>query len=151
VAPEDAADIVQEVFTAVARSADTFQRRNPSDSFRAWLATIARNKIRDHFRRQRDAPAAKGGTAVQQQLQQLPEPDEPEEASQVESLLSHRALELVRVEFEERTWQAFWRTGVDGEFPADVAEDLGMSVFAVYQAKSRVLRRLRRELAELGD
>ena len=63
--------------------------------------------------------------------------------------LSRRGLDLVRAEFENRTWEAFWRTAVEGHAPAHVAEDLGMSVPAVYKAKSRVLRRLRQELDEL--
>ena len=58
----------------------------------------------------------------------------------------HRAAELVRAEFEDRTWQAFWRIVIDGHSPAHVAEDLGMSLHAVYKAKSRVLVRLRQEL-----
>ena len=63
--------------------------------------------------------------------------------------LSRRALDLVRAEFENRTWEAFWRTAIDGQRPAHVADDLGMSLNAVYKAKSRVLRRLRRELGDL--
>jgi len=58
-------------------------------------------------------------------------------------------LETIRAEFESRTWQAFWRTTVDGRAPAHVAEDLEMSVAAVYMAKSRVLCRLRQVMGEL--
>jgi len=58
-------------------------------------------------------------------------------------------LELVRGEFEERTWQAFWRAAVQGQAPADIATDLGMSPAAVRKVKSRVLRRLREELGDL--
>ncbi len=57
-----------------------------------------------------------------------------------------RALELVRGEFEVTTWQAFWRTTVDGQNPADVGRELGLSAGAVRQAKYRVLRRLRQEM-----
>ncbi len=59
-----------------------------------------------------------------------------------------RGIELVRAEFEDRTWKVFWRSAVEGEPTADIARDLGISANAVRQAKSRVLRRLR---AELGD
>ena len=62
------------------------------------------------------------------------------------SVLSRQALEMVRSQFEDQTWNAFWRTTVDGQSPADVACDLQLSVWSVYQAKSRVLRRLRAEL-----
>jgi len=146
---DDAADVVQEVFAAVAARVADFRRERPGDSFAAWLGTIARNKIRDHFRRSRRRPAARGGTDAQQQFLQVPEPAELTRLSDAGGPLSRRALELVRAEFENRTWEAFLRTAVDGQPPAGVAEDLGMSVTAVYKAKSRVLRRLRQELAEL--
>src|SRR5438093_7055120 len=62
VAQQDIVDVVQEVFTAVARSLDRFRKEQPNDTFRGWLATIARNKVRDYFRRRGDEPAAVGGT-----------------------------------------------------------------------------------------
>jgi len=60
-----------------------------------------------------------------------------------------RALELIRAEFEDRTWQAFWRVTVDGQPTKDVAQELGVTPSAVRLAKSRVLRRLREELGDL--
>jgi RNA polymerase sigma-70 factor (ECF subfamily) len=149
---EDAADVVQEVFSSVAAQAAKIRRHSPSDSFTAWLATITRNKIRDHFRRRHGQPEARGGTDAQEQFLQIAELSElsqPSSRARAEGLLSRRALDLVRAEFENRTWEAFWRTAVAGQRPADVAEDLGISVNAVYKAKSRVLRRLRRELGDL--
>jgi RNA polymerase sigma-70 factor (ECF subfamily) len=65
--------------------------------------------------------------------------------------LYQRALNLLRTDFAESTWQAFLATAVDGRSAADVAEDLGMTVGAVYVAKSRVLARLREELAGLEE
>ena len=149
VASADAADLVQEVFSSVATHVADFRREGSGDSFGAWLGTITRNKVRDFYRRRRDRPAARGGTDAQQQFLQIPEPpdfSQPSHQPTREGLLSRQALDLVRAEFENRTWEAFWRTTVDGQKPADVAEDLGMSLHAVYKAKSRVLRRLRREL-----
>ena len=65
-----------------------------------------------------------------------------------EKIISHRAVELVRGEFEPRTWDAWYKTAVEGRRPADVADEMGMTLHAVYKAKSRVLLRLRRELGE---
>ena len=59
------------------------------------------------------------------------------------------SIAMVRAQFSEHVWAAFWRTTVDAQPAAEVAEELAMSVAAVYQAKSRVLRRLRRDLREL--
>lgn len=60
-----------------------------------------------------------------------------------------RSIQWVRAESEERTWQAFWRVMADGQRPAGVAQELDMSPAAVYQAKARILRRLRQHLSEL--
>ncbi len=152
--PEDAADVVQEVFGAVAGHIAGFRRRRPGDSFTAWLATITRSKICDFFRRRRDRPEARGGTDAQQLLLEIPDiPDFSQESGHgaARDMLPRRALELVRAEFENRTWEAFWRAAVDGHAAADIAEDLGMTLHAVYKAKSRVLRRLRQELDGLLD
>ena len=65
-----------------------------------------------------------------------------------EPLLTRGILDLVRAEFEQRTWDAFWKTTVEGRPATDVGQELGMSANAVYLAKSRVLRRLREELVD---
>lgn len=149
---EDVADVVQEVFRAVAQSLSTFHKSRPGDTFRGWLRVITRNKVRDHFRKERGQPRAAGGSSAQRHLTELPDllsdGDEPCSPGADGGLL-HRALELVRAEFEVLTWQAFWRTAVDGQAPVDVAAALGLTVNAVYKARSRVLRRLREELGEL--
>ncbi len=67
----------------------------------------------------------------------------------VETSLLHRALEIIRPDFEDRTWQAFWRATVEGHTAADIAQDFGMTPRAVRQAKYRVLQRLRTELDDL--
>ena len=151
---EDAADVGQEVFAAVAGKVRQFRRDRPGDSFRGWLWTITRNKIRDHFRRRCGEAEARGGTDAQQQLAQVP--DQPPDDSpatgprpQEESILEHRAMELIRAGVEDRTWRAFWLVAVDGRAAPDVAEELGMSVQAVYDAKYRVRRRIRQELGDL--
>ena len=59
------------------------------------------------------------------------------------------AAEQVRGHFQDRTWQAFWQTAVEARPPREVAEALGLSVGAVYIAKSRVLTRLRKEIRQV--
>lgn len=148
----DAADVVQDVFAAVAADVGRFRRDRPGDSFGAWLRTITRHRVYDHFRRRQGQPGADGGTSAYQRLLNLAETEEEPSAAppvEKEPRFSRRVLESIRAEFEPRTWDAFWRIVVDGQSPGEVAAALGMSLPAVYQAKSRVLRRLRRELGGL--
>ncbi len=58
-------------------------------------------------------------------------------------------MELVKAEFEEVTWQAFWMTTIDGLSAAITAERLNLSLASVYQARTRVLRKLRQRISEL--
>lgn len=150
----DAEDIVQEVFQAVAAGLDNFRHERAGDTFRGWLRSITRHKVLDYLRRQQHQPAAQGGTDAQRRLQQVADletslPDDSDDPADEMTRLYHRALELVRSEFEERTWQAFWRAAVESQAPADIATDLGMTAAAVRKAKSRVLRRLREEIGDL--
>ncbi|HUG93510.1 MAG TPA: sigma-70 family RNA polymerase sigma factor [Planctomycetaceae bacterium] len=151
--PPDAADVMQDVFAAVHGAIGRFERDPHGGTFRGWLWTIARNKIHDHFRRAAGQAAAAGGTDAARRLDQVPESWDDESADPRDrgalSGLYRRALEFVRSEFEERTWQAFWRSVVEDEPAAEIAADLGISANAVRQYKSRVLRRLRQELGDL--
>jgi RNA polymerase sigma-70 factor (ECF subfamily) len=149
----DIADIVQDVFQAVFMRVAGFRKEREGDTFRGWLRRITQNKVLDHLRRLGREPPGIGGSEAQTRLAQLPFPQAPEEDGNadepVERGLFLRALELIREDFEERTWQAFWRTAVEGESPRDVAEALSMSAGAVRVAKCRVLHRLREELGEV--
>jgi RNA polymerase sigma-70 factor (ECF subfamily) len=147
---EDAADVVQEVFRAVLTHIGGYEHGPRPGSFRAWLWTITRNKLNDHWRGQQRQPRAAGGTDAQQRLQQLPDldPDSAVEPAGTGGLVLRRALELIRGHFEERSWHAFWGVTIEGRSPADVAADLGMSVNAVYVARSRILAYLRQELGD---
>jgi RNA polymerase sigma-70 factor (ECF subfamily) len=146
---EDAADLVQNVWSAVAAHIGQF--RHQGGAFRGWLWTIARNKVADHFRKGKAEPAAAGGTDARKFIETVPEREPLDETGVEESQLLHRALEQIRPEFEERTWRAFWRMTVDGQTAADVGQELGLAANAVHQAKFRVLRRLREEMAGLVE
>ena len=84
----------------------------------------------------------------------MPEqPPEPENESGTREIgrLRRRALSLMEQNFDRQTWHAFWRFVVQGDSASDIAADLGVSIWAVYKAKSRVLQRLRAELDGLMD
>jgi RNA polymerase sigma-70 factor (ECF subfamily) len=151
-ADADTADVFQEVFQAVAVNLHRFHRDQAGGTFRGWLHTITHNKVRDHFRDRRHQPAAAGGSEVQQQLLQVPDPlladDDPSEEDLKRRQLL-QALEWIAGDFEQRTWQAFWKVQIEGQDTADVARELNMTPAAVRKAKYRVLQRLREELKDL--
>ena len=152
---DDAADIFQEVFASVAAAIGRFQHQQQGGRFRGWLWTITRRKIQDHYRSLASREEARGGTDAQQWLAAVPEqPDEDghdeEDRSQLSGLFV-RALGMVKAEFEDRTWQAFWQVVVEKRPAQEVALDLGISANGVRQAKSRVLRRMRVVMGELGE
>lgn len=149
-AGHDASDVVQEVFASVARGIGRFERVKGEGSFRSWLATITRNRIRDHYRRCAKQPVGAGGTEALQHMQQVRDwLDQSISEANLNESLPRRVLELVESEFTPVTWQAFWLSTVEGISAADVASRLQLNVASVYQAKSRVLRRFRQRLSDI--
>ena len=71
--PDDASDVMQNVFQTLTSNLGRFERRNGSDSFRGWLYTITKNKIRDHFRTLQGRERALGGTIAQEMMQEFPD------------------------------------------------------------------------------
>jgi RNA polymerase sigma-70 factor (ECF subfamily) len=151
--PADRDDVAQGVFTAAATGLGGFRRDRPGDTFRGWLRAITRNEIVLHFRRNRGQVQATGGSDAWRDLQDVAErPDAEADGEETEvGRVYRRAVEQVRGEFEDRTWQAFWLVTIECRAPADLIETLGMSPAAIRQAKSRVLRRLKQEMGELLD
>jgi len=147
----DAGDVVQNVFAAVHRSIDKFRRERDGDSFRGWLWTVTRNEVVSLLRKQDGQPQAVGGTTAQLHIQQLPEEfssDKAPEDDGEQYRLLRRALVNLRPQFDEKTWQAFWRTAVDGQKSADVAEELGLAATTVREYKRRVLKQLWQYMAD---
>jgi RNA polymerase sigma-70 factor (ECF subfamily) len=146
---EDCEDVVQEVFLTVAARVGDFECRRERGPFRGWLWTITRHKLGDWFRRCRKREQCAGGSTALRDLEALPEEElspSPDAAGREE--LHRRVLDLIRSEFEDRSWQAFWQVVIEGHNPADVAAELGMTRNAVYIAKSRILHRLHEVLGD---
>jgi RNA polymerase sigma-70 factor (ECF subfamily) len=144
----DAADLVQDVFAVLVKQLPLFNY-DRNKSFRAWLRTVTLNKWRERQRRRVVATVTDDNPA----LAGLASPASPEALDEAEynQHLTRRALQLMQVEFPPATWKACWEVVVAGRRAAAVAVELGLSVGAVYTAKSRVLRKLREELAGLLD
>jgi RNA polymerase sigma-70 factor (ECF subfamily) len=147
----DAADLTQEVLRNVMRAARKLEYDATRGSFRGWLFTVTRNKLIDWREKQSRGQAA-GGTSAQEVFTQQPAPED--EALWDQEFRRHvfaAAAEQVRQEFEGTSWQAFWSTAVEGKKAPEVAHALGLSVGAVYIAKSRIQARLKERVSELCD
>ncbi len=144
----DAADVVQDVFAAVHGRVGAFDRDREGGTFRGWLRTITRHKVSDCLRKHQRHPTAEGGTDALDRLNQAAVPEDDDAAAD-DAGVTRRGLDLIRAEFTEKTWAAFHGTALDGRPAAEVARELGMSLGAVYIARTRVFKRLREELQGL--
>jgi RNA polymerase sigma-70 factor (ECF subfamily) len=145
----DAADLTQEVLRAVTRGAGRLDYDPARGSFRGWLFTLARNKLRNFLTRRRQHDRGAGGTDAHRLLEAQPDPHDLEAElwdGEYRRRLFAWAAERVRAECHETTWLAFWRTAVEGRPAEEVSGELGMTVAAVYVAKSRVMARLREQV-----
>jgi RNA polymerase sigma-70 factor, ECF subfamily len=140
---QDAADLVQDVLIVLVQKMPEFQYQQ-GRSFRGWMRTVLLNKWRD--RPQRGAPAP-----LESQIEERLDSSDGLEEREYRLYVMGRALRLMAADFEPATWQACWETVVCSRSAAEVAKELGITVNAVYLAKSRVLSRLRRDLDGLLD
>jgi RNA polymerase sigma factor (sigma-70 family) len=144
--PADAADLAQEVFRAVAGAIDRYDPDPARGSFRGWLFRIARNLMINLLAARRVRPQATGDSDVQEMIERVPAPDGEDTTffdAEYRRRVFHWAVDQVRSDFRPSTWQAFWLTAVEGQPPKSAAIAAGISVGAVYIAKSRVMARLR--------
>ena len=148
----DIADVLQDVLASVARAIRSFEYQPQSGRFRAWLYTVTRNAYNDFVTSAKKRPVATGDSQFRQSvLDGVAANDEEQWDRDWEQARFQWAVSRVQHEFEASTWQAFWKVAVEGRGSSAVAAELGLSVGAVYIAKSRVTSRLRREIEELGD
>jgi len=149
----DAADLTQEVLKVVSRSVARFEYSAQRGGFRRWLWTIARNEMKDLVGRLKRGPRGTGDTEARRMLSELASPSEDFDVweADYQQTLLHWAAERVQMDVQATTWRAFWSVAVDGRRPEEVAASLGISVGAVYIAKSRVVKRLRELIESLED
>jgi RNA polymerase sigma factor (sigma-70 family) len=150
----DAADLTQEVLLAIAQKAGSWHYDRAQGSFRGWLYGVTRNKIARFLGRRPHQPIGSGDSNAQQRLAEQPSPEPDLEAAWEEEYrqqLFRLAVKQVQPQFAEKTWQAFWRTAIEGKSGAVVAAELGLSVGAVYVARSRVLARLTQQIQRMRN
>jgi RNA polymerase sigma factor (sigma-70 family) len=150
----DAADLTQDVLGIVARSIQKLEYDSRRGSFRGWLFTIVRNRVRNFVTRRRPYEQGTGDTGAHNLLQEQPDPSEDPDRSweqDFERRLFACAAKYVQGRVHDWTWQAFWQTTVAGASAKEVAGRLKMTVAAVYLAKSRVMAQLKERIQELRE
>jgi RNA polymerase sigma factor (sigma-70 family) len=144
----DAADLMQDVMRSVSKAIQRLDYDRRQGMFRGWLFTITRNKIFNHLSAKRIRPQASGDENTNRLLESQPDGNDGSDDWEMEyqRRLAAIAMERIRGEFQENTWQAFRLTAIEGVAAAEAAKKVGMSPGAIYVAKSRVLARLKEEV-----
>ena len=144
----DADDLIQEVLLAVSKDLKSFDHNGRPGAFRTWLRTILAHRLRNFWRSRGRRPQARGDSDIDRRLDQLEDPASELSAiwdQQHDKYVAQQLLSMTQSSFEQRTWTAFRRVALEGARPDAVAKELGVSLNAVFIAKSRVLSRLRQE------
>lgn len=147
----DAADLTQEVLSTVSRTVRGLDYDASRGSFRGWLFTMVQRKLLNFVAARARHPQGTGDTGMLEHLHRQPAPEENVQDlwdQAYEQQLFAWASAQVRPHVEARTWQAFWRTAVDGEKAKTVGERLGLTEAAVRLAKSRVMARIKKVIAQ---
>ena len=150
----DADDLSQEVLLAIFQSVAEFDHNGNAGAFRAWIKQILVNRLRNYWRRKTRDLSISAGTSIDERLGEL---DDPESALSLLWNQEHdqhvlaALLRSVERHFTPDTWNAFIRVALDGAKANVVVEELGISLNAVFVAKSRVLNRLRQEAEGLVE
>jgi RNA polymerase sigma-70 factor (ECF subfamily) len=149
----DAADLSQDVLTAVAGAIDRLEYDPRRGAFRNWLFTVVRRKLLSWRRAESIRPHGGDPALDENFLEQCPSNDQAdaEWESEWERSRFAWACDQVRAVVSETTWQAFWRTAMDGQPVKAVAANLGLTVAAIYVARSRVVARLKELIQSVAE
>lgn len=146
--PLDAEDIAQETLATFATAVREGRYDRARGRLSHWLFGIAHNQIRHHRRRE----ARRHHILARDDA----EPDEVADPAAArlwehswDAFVAEACLRQVRAEFTPETVRAFEHVVLGERSPREVAPELGVDVKAVYNAKHRVLRRVREIRAEL--
>ncbi len=153
-----AEELTQAVLVKLVEAMPTFVYDNRRGRFRNWLRTLVRSAVVDHRRRQGRRPGDQGSgdTAVRRALANLPDRETLNADKMADALAEQydraqrvrEACDRIKTRVGEQTWRAFWLKTVDGLPGVKIAEQLGMTVGAVYQAGSRVRSMIEKEIGD---
>ena len=142
----DAADLVQDVLSIVFRRLPDFQY-DAAGSFRGWLRTVTLNKFREK-KRKKVTEVSIASNSVLEQIASLQRAESTWDLDYGQMLLQ-QTMELMEPDFHPGTWQALRAVMAEGMTVDQAAETTGVSIWTIYSAKARLMKRLREELKGL--
>jgi len=146
----DIEDVTQSVLTELAARLRRFQY-DPARSFRGFLKKLVRDAHLDALSARRRMVG--GGSETLRLMVGLEARDDLvrrlEDEFDLELL--EEAQRRVRQRVEPQTWDAFFLTAVQGRAATEVANQLGMRVGTVYQAKCSIIAMIRDKVRELDS
>ncbi len=139
--PSDIDDVLQDVLVILTKNMPGFQYDPAKGRFRSYLKTIV---VRAVFRRFRQKRAGGGQVEIEKADTELASDAEVEDLWEEEWRQYHLrlAMSVVRTEFNRLDIAAFNAYVSQGSAAAETAEALGLNIDQVYQAKSRIIKRL---------
>jgi RNA polymerase sigma-70 factor (ECF subfamily) len=143
----DAADVVQEVLTAVMRG--RYQR--PRGRFQKWLVTVLLNRIRDYHAAVVRRPASLDARTVEAIAAEPSSDEEAEWEQERKRHLLQVASDRVRARTPSVHWDVFVRTALGCQPGPQVATSLSLSLTNLYAIKSRIMKEIKGEIHRLGD
>ncbi len=136
--PEDADEVVQEVFAKVAQAIVEFRLDRERGRFRGWLKAITVRKLIDR-RRRRAGPYRQSRSATSRPCSIRSRTNGTGSTAAICWIMPCRKSARV----ESKTWTCFEEHTLKRRPAEDIAAELGMTVNAVYQNAFRTIKRIR--------
>jgi RNA polymerase sigma-70 factor (ECF subfamily) len=146
----DAEDVVQEVEMYVFRAIECFEHPSRKGCFRAYLRSAVKHAVARRTSRQ----AGQEVHLDPHVLDTLAQEDAGQDPAWEREYHLHRlrwAIRSIAREFEPTTLEAFRLYALANRSASETAEQLGLTKESVYQAKSRVLKRLQERISSLDS
>lgn len=140
---DDADDVLQVVFSDLARNLPTFQYDRAKGKFRSYLTGLVHWRVKDKFReRNRDA-------ALKAALEEEAGDDNGFSEREWQAAALEEALRRIKPEVRPDHYAAFVASAVDGQDTETVMKLYGLSRDNLYQIRARLTSKLREVVAKV--
>ncbi len=150
----DAADVTQEVLTAVFTQVKNFEHNGRVGAFRCWLRRITANRLRRVWAKKSRSQQHGSEVNLSDLADQIS--DDSSRMSRVwddehNAFLINKLLDAIRQKFNGKHLAAFRRVSIQGEDAQAVADEFSMSLGAIRVAQHRILKTLRQIAGSMLD